>query len=118
MRERDEQGEAQAYRTGPTGTAMQIHTLLVSVNQLDSLTDGAVVVLERDVGLLDQGDALVVRLVDGTEQLLVIVEALFEAWVATCNMSGRVERLRLEYQDARRLRVAFESEPMPVAGKV
>ncbi len=95
---------------------MQIHTLLVTVNQLDSLSDGAVLDFERDVGLLDQSDALVARMADGTEHLLVVEQALFQAWIATCTIGGTAERLRLEQVDARRLRVSFERNHSAVAG--
>ena len=84
---------------------MQIHTLLVTANQLDSLSEGAILMFDRDVGLLDQDDGLVARMADGTERLLIIEQALLQSWIATSTAGVVAERLRLEQVDALRLRI-------------
>ena len=86
---------------------MQIHKLLVSVNQLDRFDDGAVLDFERDINLLDEGDALVARLANGDEHLLIVQKAYHNFWTALLQVGAISRIVRLELIGNRQLRLVM-----------
>ena len=86
---------------------MQIHKLLVSVNQLDRFDDGAVLDFERDIDLLDEGDALVARLANGDEHLLIVQRAHYNFWTAVLQVGAISRIVRLELIGNRQLRLVM-----------
>ena len=91
---------------------MQIHKMLVSVNRLDRFDTGAVLAFDRDICLLDEGDALIARMADGDERLLIVRTALLEAWLAEHAHGPIATLVRLEQVDGRHLRVVLEPQKM------
>ena len=91
---------------------MQIHKLLVSVNQLDRFENGAVLAFDRDVSMLDEGDGLVARLAGGDERLLIVRKAYLDSWMAEYRLDSHTTHLRLQLIDGHNLRVTLEPHHM------
>ena len=86
---------------------MQIHKMLVSLNSLERFEDGALLQFERDMSLLDEGDALIARLANGDEHLLIVQKATLKAWTAVHQDGAVSSSVRLELVDERTLRVVL-----------
>ena len=89
---------------------MQIHRLLVSRNTLARIDDGAILEFERDVSMLDEGDALVARLDNGEERLLIVEKAYPDSWLVEHSFGSFTTYIRLVGIDGQRLRIAFEPQ--------
>ena len=86
---------------------MQIHKMLVSLNTLERFEDGARLVFDRDMTLLDEGDALIARLANGDEHLLIVQKAMPDGWTAVHQTGAVSSSVRLELVDERALRVVL-----------
>ena len=51
---------------------MQIHHMLVAVNQISALAAGVVLEFNQAVSLLEEGDAIIARFTDGREVLMMV----------------------------------------------
>lgn len=51
---------------------MDIHHILVAINQIAKLDAGAELVFGQSVAVIEEGDAVVARLTDGSELLMVV----------------------------------------------
>ena len=87
---------------------MQIHRMYVAINELDRIEDGAVLSFERDVSLLDEGDALVARLTGGEERLLIVRRAYPGSWLVEHQAGSKTICIRLQQIDERSLRVVLD----------
>lgn len=84
---------------------MQIHHLLVTENQIDGIDVGRELCFGQSVTILEEGDAVVARLLDGREQLMLVRRLTATGFVCELNADGAKCEVALETVTPRMLRV-------------
>lgn len=83
---------------------MQIHHMLVAVNQIDRLEPGAILTFNQTVALIEAGDAIIARFSDGSEQLMIVRRVSVSSVFA--EITGDAKRqVQLEQSGPRSLKI-------------
>jgi hypothetical protein len=87
---------------------MQIHRFFVASKPVNAVRDGVRLTFCENVGLISEGDAIVVRLDCGREELLLVTSARSDGWTADCAAPGEIAQkstLKLIRFDENRIEV-------------